>query len=131
MLTEFDDLWESIPLQERARLIELLIERVDYDGAAGKIKITFHPTGIASIGDASRRCAGHATACRKQRRIDFSDDLHMHVARHEQDWTLASILGYLGIGHLPVLDTFRTFFRSPPLDFRLQYQAFQEGFKAA
>ena len=75
MLTEFDDLWESIPLQERARLIELLIERVDYDGAAGKIKITFHPTGIASIGDASRRCAGHATACRKQRRIDFSDDL--------------------------------------------------------
>ncbi len=23
-----------------------------YDGAAGKIKITFHPTGIASIGEA-------------------------------------------------------------------------------
>ena len=39
MLTEFDDLWESMPLQERARLIELLVERVDYDGAAGKIKI--------------------------------------------------------------------------------------------
>ena len=27
---------------------------------------------------------------------------------------------------LPLLDTFRTFLRSPPLDFRLQYQSFQE-----
>ena len=32
---------------------------------------------------------------------------------------------------LPVLDTFRTFFRAPPLDFRIQYQAFQEGCRAA
>ena len=32
---------------------------------------------------------------------------------------------------LPVLDTFRTFLRSPPLDFQIQYQVFREGFKAA
>ncbi len=32
---------------------------------------------------------------------------------------------------LPLLDTFRTFLRSPPLDFRLHFQAFQESFKAA
>ena len=32
---------------------------------------------------------------------------------------------------LPVLDTFRTFFRSPPLDFRLHYQAFQDGASTA
>jgi len=29
------------------------------------------------------------------------------------------------------LDTYRTFLRSPPLDFRIQYEAFQRGFRAA
>ena len=32
---------------------------------------------------------------------------------------------------LPVLDTFRTFFRAPPLDFALQYKVFRDGFKVA
>ena len=32
---------------------------------------------------------------------------------------------------LPLLDTFRTFLRSPPLDFRLHYQAFQDGASTA
>jgi hypothetical protein len=50
VLSQFDDLWESMPLRDRSRLIELLIERIDYDGAGGKIKITFHPTGIAAHG---------------------------------------------------------------------------------
>ena len=36
----------------------------------------------------------------------------------------------LPIEKLPLLDTFRTFLRAPPLDFRLQYRAFQEEFKA-
>jgi hypothetical protein len=31
------------------------------------------------------------------------------------------------LNQLPLLDTFRKFLRSPPLDFRLQYQVFQEG----
>ena len=51
VLSQFDDLWESMPIRDRARLIELLIERIDYDGAGGKIKITFHPTGIAALGE--------------------------------------------------------------------------------
>ena len=51
VLSQFDDLWESMPIRDRARLIELLIERIDYDGAGGKIKITFHPTGITALGE--------------------------------------------------------------------------------
>ena len=51
VLSQFDDLWESMPIRDRSRLIELLIERIDYDGAGGKIKITFHPTGISALGE--------------------------------------------------------------------------------
>ena len=51
VLSQFDDLWESMPIRDRARLIELLIERVDYDGAGSTIKITFHPTGISALGE--------------------------------------------------------------------------------
>ena len=32
-------------------MIELLVERVDYDGAKGKVSITFHATGIKSLAD--------------------------------------------------------------------------------
>lgn len=35
------------------------------------------------------------------------------------------------VAALPLLDTFRTFLRSPSLDFRLQFQAFQDGARAA
>jgi site-specific DNA recombinase len=32
--------WESLPLPEQARMVRLLVERVDYDGASGKVSIT-------------------------------------------------------------------------------------------
>jgi site-specific DNA recombinase len=48
-LASFDPLWESLTPRERGRVIQLLIERVDYDGGAGKLSITFHPTGIKSL----------------------------------------------------------------------------------
>ncbi|MFT7629097.1 MAG: hypothetical protein ACI87E_000093 [Mariniblastus sp.] len=40
-------------------------------------------------------------------------------------------LSFAGFYELPLLDAFRTFFRSPPVDFRLRYRAFQEWFKVA
>ena len=29
----------------------LLVERVDYDGAKGRVSITFHPTGIKTLAE--------------------------------------------------------------------------------
>ena len=42
-LTAFDRLREQLSTAERARMLEQLIERVDYDG--GDVAITFRPTG--------------------------------------------------------------------------------------
>ncbi|WP_145096504.1 hypothetical protein [Anatilimnocola aggregata] len=49
-LALFDPLWETLSTREQARLLQLLIERVDYDGREGTISITFHPSGIYQAG---------------------------------------------------------------------------------
>jgi hypothetical protein len=44
--------------REQASLLQLLIERVDYDGAAKEVAITFRPAGLASLcADAQRSVA--------------------------------------------------------------------------
>jgi site-specific DNA recombinase len=48
-LGQFDTLWESLKVAEQNRLIRLLVERVDYDGQAGTIVVTFQPSGIRSL----------------------------------------------------------------------------------
>ena len=48
-LAVFDLRWDSLAPREQARLIALLIARVDYDGAAGKVSILFHPAGIKTL----------------------------------------------------------------------------------
>jgi site-specific DNA recombinase len=50
-LSLFDPVWESLSPREQVRIIELLVERVNYDGAAGKVSITFHPSGIKALAD--------------------------------------------------------------------------------
>jgi len=47
----FDPLWETLSAREQARILHLLIERVDYDGKNGSVSITFHPTGIKTLAD--------------------------------------------------------------------------------
>jgi len=47
----FDPLWDTLPPDEQSRVVQSLVERVDYDGARGKIAITYHPGGIASLAD--------------------------------------------------------------------------------
>jgi site-specific DNA recombinase len=49
-LAQFDALWESLTLREQTRLMQLMIERIDYNGHDGSISITFHPTGITALG---------------------------------------------------------------------------------
>ncbi len=35
--------------KEQVRVLELLIERVEYDGEAGTVSVTFRPTGIRAL----------------------------------------------------------------------------------
>ena len=48
-LTAFDPLWESLTSREQARIVQLLVQRVDYDSAEGQVSITFHPSGIKTL----------------------------------------------------------------------------------
>jgi site-specific DNA recombinase len=48
-MSVFDPVWEALTPREQARVIGLLVERVDYDGASGKVSITFHLTGIKAL----------------------------------------------------------------------------------
>jgi site-specific DNA recombinase len=48
-LSVFDPVWESLTQREQARIVQLLVEQVDYDGAAGKVSITFRPSGIKTL----------------------------------------------------------------------------------
>jgi len=41
--------WEALSPQERSLLIQRLIERVDYDGAAGQVSVTFHASAIHAL----------------------------------------------------------------------------------
>ncbi|MBE0567933.1 MAG: recombinase family protein [Krumholzibacteria bacterium] len=45
----FTPVWDPLYPAERARIIELLVERVEVDGAAGTLAVTFHPTGIKDL----------------------------------------------------------------------------------
>ncbi len=48
-LADFDAVWECLAPREQARVIELLVEQVVYDGKVGNISITFRPTGIKTL----------------------------------------------------------------------------------
>ncbi len=48
-LSDFDSIWSTLAPREQARILELLIERIDHDGKRGNISITFRPTGIKAL----------------------------------------------------------------------------------
>ena len=52
-MSVFDPVWQSLTPREQVRVVQLLVERVDYDGASGKVTITFHPGGIKRLADES------------------------------------------------------------------------------
>jgi site-specific DNA recombinase len=49
VLAGLDPAWASLTPEEQARVIRLLVSRVDYDGAQGKVSITFHPLGLKTL----------------------------------------------------------------------------------
>ena len=48
-LGEFDTVWESLVSKEQARILALLIERIDHDGKSGNVAITFRPSGLKAL----------------------------------------------------------------------------------
>ena len=50
-LTQFGPVWDSMAPREQARLVQLLIEKVEFDGEKGSVAITFYPAGIKTLAD--------------------------------------------------------------------------------
>jgi site-specific DNA recombinase len=50
-LAAFDPVWETLSPREQARVIRLLVRRVEYDGEAGTVSLVFHPEGLRSLAD--------------------------------------------------------------------------------
>jgi site-specific DNA recombinase len=48
-LAGLDPAWTTMTPQEQARVMQVLVSRVDYDGAQGKMAITFHPLGLKTL----------------------------------------------------------------------------------
>lgn len=48
-LTDFDGAWGTLTPRERANAVRLLVKTVAYDGAASKVRIEFHPSGLRSL----------------------------------------------------------------------------------
>jgi site-specific DNA recombinase len=48
-MSAFDPVWGTLSPRERARVVELLVERVDFDGSKGKVAIGFRSTGIKTL----------------------------------------------------------------------------------
>ena len=48
-LQRFDPLWQAMTMVERQKLLQLLIERIDYDGKQGSVTIIFRPSGLESL----------------------------------------------------------------------------------
>ncbi len=61
-LSLFDPVWATLTPREQARVVQLLVERVEYDGARGKVAITFHATGIQTLAEEVARPGREKTA---------------------------------------------------------------------
>ena len=48
-LAAFDPVWSHLEPAEQARVMQLLIERIDYDGGTGNLAITFRPGGVRTL----------------------------------------------------------------------------------
>ncbi len=45
----FEPMWQALTPREQARIVQLLIECVSYDGSQGKVSLTFRPAGIQTL----------------------------------------------------------------------------------
>jgi len=45
-LQDFDPVWNALSPREQERVLNLLVQRVDYNGESGQVEITFEPDGF-------------------------------------------------------------------------------------
>jgi len=57
---DFDNVWSALSPREQARVLQLLVRRVDFDAADGTIAVAFHATGIRALADGARAGAEEA-----------------------------------------------------------------------
>jgi site-specific DNA recombinase len=57
-LQAFDPVWERLTAAEQARVVQLLVERIDYDGATGKLAMTFRSAGVRTLAAEQTRATG-------------------------------------------------------------------------
>ena len=48
-LATFDPVWSHLEPAEQARVMQLLIERIDYNGGTGNLAIAFRPGGVRTL----------------------------------------------------------------------------------
>ncbi len=48
-LQDFAPLWEVLTVPERERVIQMLIERIDYDGRDGTLRLSYRLAGLAHL----------------------------------------------------------------------------------
>ena len=49
--SDFENVWGQLSPKEQARLLALLVAKVDYDAGAGTVAVTFHATGIKGLSE--------------------------------------------------------------------------------
>jgi site-specific DNA recombinase len=45
----FDPVWDNLTSKEQARVIQILVKQISYDGVNHKVSVTFHPAGIKTL----------------------------------------------------------------------------------
>jgi len=48
-LDDFESLWAALTPREQTRVLDLAIDRVEYDGAESSVEVMFHPTGVTAL----------------------------------------------------------------------------------
>ncbi len=50
-LSVFDPVWDSLTSREQARILQMMVERVEYDGVKATVAVTFRPAGLKMFAD--------------------------------------------------------------------------------
>jgi site-specific DNA recombinase len=50
---DFDNVWKALSPREQARVLQLLVRRVEFNVAESTIEVSFHATGIKALADES------------------------------------------------------------------------------
>ena len=66
VLKAFDPLWATLSPKEQAQMLRLLIARVEFDGASGKVSVTFRANGLQTRGQHSARITKEDRACQTE-----------------------------------------------------------------